>query len=478
MQVQFRGIQAIPVKAYFALSGAALGSECPETAQQALGLAERYEAFTGAPGQIACIRDYQSGSATVFVGLGDAVSPEALRRGTDKLVAWANRQKIAQLGIAADGLQGEELRSVAEAAVMASYRYTEYLTTKPERSLEQVVIEVEDSLLAEGQEGVALGTAVNVARDLVNEPSNVQTPLRLAQEVQALGETYGFQVELLAEEKIRSLGMEALYQVSKGSPNPPVVIIMRYTGAPECPEDITALVGKGVTYDSGGLNLKAGQRFTTMKHDMAGGGTVIGAMCAIAQQKLRCNVVAVVAACENLISGRAYKPGDIIGSMGGKTIQINSTDAEGRLTLIDAITYAIRYEHASRLVDIATLTGAARRILGEYGAPVLGNDDSLWSALEAGAKGSGELVCRVPLVPDARAKIRGDVCDLLNTSLAETGGMVTAALFIEEFVEGKPWMHIDAAGPLWLDHDMPYTPRGGSGWGVRTLYYMVKGLAR
>ena len=282
----------------------------------------------------------------------------------------------------------------------------------------------------------------------------------------------------VAEEKIRSLGMEALYQVSKGSPNPPVVIIMRYTGAPECPEDITALIGKGVTYDSGGLNLKAGQRFTTMKHDMAGGGTVIGAMCAIAQQKLRCNVVAVVAACENLISGRAYKPGDIIGSMGGKTIQINSTDAEGRLTLIDAITYAIRYEHASRLVDIATLTGAARRILGEYGAPVLGNDDSLWSALEAGAKGSGELVCRVPLVPDARAKIRGDVCDLLNTSLAETGGMVTAALFIEEFVEGKPWMHIDAAGPLWLDHDMPYTPRGGSGWGVRTLYHMVKGLAR
>ena len=254
MQVQFRGIQAIPVKAYFALSGTALGSECPETAQ-ALGLAERYEAFTGAPGQIACIRDYQSGSATVFVGLGDEVSPEALRRGTDKLVAWANRQKIAQLGIAADGLQGEELRSVAEAAVMASYRYTEYLTSKPERSLEQVVIEAEASLLAEGQEGVALGTAVNVARDLVNEPSNVQTPLRLAQEVQALGETYGFQVELLAEEKIRSLGMEALYQVSKGSPNPPVVIIMRYTGAPECPGDITALVGKGVTYDSGGLNL-------------------------------------------------------------------------------------------------------------------------------------------------------------------------------------------------------------------------------
>ena len=475
MQVQFRTIQDIPVKAYFVSSAALSCAQYPQ-AGQALELAERYEAFTGALGQIACIRDYQSGSAAVFVGLGDAVTPEALRRGTDRLMVWANRQRVTQLGIAAGHLREEGLRSVAEAAVMAVYQYTEYLTVQPVHSLEQVVIETEENLLAAGEEGAALGQAVNVARDLVNEPSNVQTPLRLAQEVQALGEAWGFQVAVLEEEQIRSLRMEALYQVSKGSPNPPAVIVMRHMGDPDHPETVTGLIGKGVTYDSGGLNLKSGQRFTTMKHDMAGGGTVIGAMCAIARQHLPANVVAVVSACENLISGTAYKPGDIIGSMGGKTIQINSTDAEGRLTLSDAITYALPSEHVSRLIDIATLTGAARRILGEYGAPVLGNDDALWSALAAGAEHAGELVCRVPLVPDARAKIRGDVSDLLNTSLAETGGMVTAALFIEEFVEGTPWMHIDAAGPLWLDHDMPYTPKGGSGWGVRALYHMVKVL--
>ena len=475
MQVQFRSIQDIPVKAYFALSGTGRGSACPETAR-AMELAERYEAFTGAPGQIACIRDYQSGSATVFVGLGDALTPEAVRRGTDKLVQWARARKLQRLGICADGLDAAQVRGAAEAAVMSAYQYTDYLTAQPEAALEEIVIQAPPELLGAGEEGAALGMAANVARDLVNEPSNVQTPLRLAQEVRELGEAWGFQVELLEEEQIRSLRMEALYQVSKGSPNPPAVIVMRYMGDPAHPEDITGLIGKGVTYDSGGLNLKSGQRFTTMKHDMAGGATVIGAMCAIARQQLPANVVAVVAACENLISGTAYKPGDIIGSMGGKTIQINSTDAEGRLTLIDAITYALRYEHVSRLVDIATLTGAARRILGEYGAPVLGNDDALWSALAAGAEASGELVCRVPLVPDARSKIRGDVSDLLNTSLAETGGMVTAALFLEEFVEGTPWMHIDAAGPLWLDHAMPYTPKGGSGWGVRALYHMVKAL--
>ena len=270
--------------------------------------------------------------------------------------------------------------------------------------------------------------------------------------------------------------MEALLQVSKGSPNSPAVIVTRYLGDPERPGGRMGLIGKGVTYDSGGLNLKSGQRFITMKHDMAGGATVIGAMCAAAARKLKVNAVAVVAACENLISGQAYRPGDIIGSMGGKTIQVNSTDAEGRLTLIDAMTYAIRHEKVDRLVDIATLTGAARRILGEYGAPVLGNDSGLWDQLSAAGERAGELVCRVPLVEDARAKIRGDVSDLVNTTLEQTGGMVTAALFLEEFTEGRPWAHIDAAGPLWLDHQRPYTPKGGSGWGVRTLYYLLKNL--
>ena len=476
MEVRFGPIREVPVKAYFVCQGGVPLTE-DGGAAALLHQAARCEAFTGALGQVACVWDYQAGTGTVFVGLGETAAPEAVRRATAKLVEWAGRHKLETLGLDGMQLEAAEVRAAAEAGVMAAYRYTEYLTKKPQQTLTGLVLAVADDCRAAAEEGVTLGTVTNVARDLVNEPSNVQTPVRLAWEVEELGRTYGFAVEVLDLERIRALGMEALYQVSKGSPNPPAVIVMRHMGDSAHPEDITGLIGKGVTYDSGGLNLKSGQRFTTMKHDMAGGATMVAAMCAIARQRLRANVVAVVAACENLISGTAYKPGDIIGSMGGKTIQINSTDAEGRLTLIDAMTYAIRHEHVSRLVDIGTLTGAARRILGEYGAPVLGNDTAFWQALERGAEVSGELVCRVPLVEDAREKIRGDVCDLLNTSLAETGGMVTAALFLEEFVEGKPWLHIDAAGPLWLDRDMPYTPKGGSGWGARTIYHMVKGLS-
>ena len=476
MEVRFGPIREVPVKAYFVCQGGVPLTE-DGGAAALLHQAARCEAFTGALGQVACVWDYQAGTGTVFVGLGETAAPEAVRRATAKLVEWAGRHKLETLGLDGMQLEAAEVRAAAEAGVMAAYRYTEYLTKKPQQTLTGLVLAVADDCRAAAEEGVTLGTVTNVARDLVNEPSNVQTPVRLAWEVEELGRTYGFAVEVLDLERIRALGMEALYQVSKGSPNPPAVIVMRHMGDSAHPEDITGLIGKGVTYDSGGLNLKSGQRFTTMKHDMAGGATMVAAMCAIARQRLRANVVAVVAACENLISGTAYKPGDIIGSMGGKTIQINSTDAEGRLTLIDAMTYAIRHEHVSRLVDIGTLTGAARRILGEYGAPVLGNDTAFWQALERGAEVSGELVCRVPLVEDAREKIRGDVCDLLNTSLAETGGMVTAALFLEEFVESKPWLHIDAAGPLWLDRDMPYTPKGGSGWGTRTIYHMVKGLS-
>lgn len=475
MNVTVGSINELSIQARFVLGAGGLLISDPKAEQQ-LHQAERCEAFDGELGQIGCVWDYDSGRGQVFVGLGSERSCESVRRAVAKLVEWAEGKRFTAVGLEAAGLCEAELCAAAEGAVMANYRYTAQLSQQVPSCLERFVLNADPSLSDAVEEGALLGRCVNVARDLVNEPSNFQTPQQLAQETQELGKQYGFQVQCLEEDQILALGMEALYQVGKGSPNRPVVIVMRYMGDPDHPKDITGLIGKGVTYDSGGLNLKSGQRFITMKHDMAGGATVIGAMCAIAARKLPANVTAVVAACENLISGQAYKPGDIIGSMAGKTIQINSTDAEGRLTLIDGITYAIRHEHVVRLVDIATLTGAARRILGDYGAPVLGNDDALWRALALGADQSGEVICRIPLIPDARASLRGDVSDLVNTTLEQTGGMVTAALFLEAFTEGRPWLHIDAAGPLWLDRGRPYTPKGGSGWGVRMMYRMVEHL--
>lgn len=475
MKVMFGAIRDLPVKAYFAGQDGKLTAG-DNWGEERLPLAVRREGFTGALGEVSCVWSGTEDTAAVFVGLGAERGAEPARRAAAKLVEWADGRGLKELGLWVHGLSREEAGGAAEGAVMAHYQYTQYLTRPAEKSLERLVLDGTEELAGPVEEGVVLGECVNIARDLVNEPANVQSPLRLAQEVEELGRRFGFETQVLGEEEIRELGMEALLQVSKGSPNSPAVIVTRYLGDPERPGGRMGLIGKGVTYDSGGLNLKSGQRFITMKHDMAGGATVIGAMCAAAARKLKVNAVAVVAACENLISGQAYRPGDIIGSMGGKTIQVNSTDAEGRLTLIDAMTYAIRHEKVDRLVDIATLTGAARRILGEYGAPVLGNDSGLWDQLSAAGERAGELVCRVPLVEDARAKIRGDVSDLVNTTLEQTGGMVTAALFLEEFTEGRPWAHIDAAGPLWLDHQMPYTPKGGSGWGVRTLYYLLKNL--
>lgn len=476
MKVLISASEAYQVKAYLATADGAFPFGAPACADS-LENARRYEAFDGKAGQVCCLRDYQTGEALLLAGLGDRTDAESVRRAVAKLVECAESRRIDAFGLHLRLADAKIVRAAAEAAVMASYRYTAYLTAPKPRTLAQIGIEADAALASALAEGEALGECVSAARDLVNEPSNAQTPERLAAEAAELGRACGLEIEILDVNRIRALGMDALYAVGKGSPNPPAVIVMRHHGDPAHPGEIIGLIGKGVTYDSGGLNLKSGQRFTTMKHDMAGGGTAIGAILAIARQRLCVNAVAVIPACENLVSGNAYKPGDVIGSMAGKTIQINSTDAEGRLALIDAMHYAVKCEHVTRMIDIGTLTGAARRILGEYGAPVLGNDDALWHTLEQGAADAGELVCRVPLVEDARQKMRGDVSDYVNTSLAETGGMVTAALFLEEFALGTPWMHIDAAGPLWLDRDMPYTPKGGSGWGVRTLYHCVKRLA-
>lgn len=467
-------MESLPVKVYPVLQGGTLLAS-DDKAQKALRQAENCEGFGGALGEISCVWDYEQGSAEVLLGLGKEANTEALRRATAQLLHWAEGKKLSSLGLCAEGLTKAQQQAAAEGAVMAAYRYDAFLTKKGSQTVKELILAGGEA--AAVAEGAVLGAAVNIARDLVNEPSNVQTPKRLAEEAMALGQRFGLEVQCFEGEELQTLGMEALQQVAKGSPNPPVLIVLRYKGDPAHPENITGFIGKGVTFDSGGLNLKSGARFATMKHDMAGSATVLGALCAIAQEQLPINVTAVVAACENLLSGQAYKPGDIIGSMAGKSIQINNTDAEGRLTLIDALTYAIRREGAQRLVDIATLTGAARRVLGDYGALALGSDDALWEALAAAAGRADELICRIPLVEEMRSSIQGDVADLVNTNLEATGGTVSAALFLEEFTEGLPWLHIDAAGPLWRDRPLPYAPKGGSGWGVRTLYQLAKELS-
>ena len=256
-----------------------------------------------------------------------------------------------------------------------------------------------------------------------------------------------------------------------------VNIVLRYKGNPSKPEEILGLVGKGLTFDTGGYSIKPTSGMLTMKSDMGGAAAVIGAIASIAERKLEINVTAVVAACENVISDRSYKPGDIIGSMAGKTIEILNTDAEGRLTLADAAYYVVEKEKATKLVDIATLTGAVLHALGENVAGVVTNNQSFYSKLEKASEASGERIWQLPAYNDFKELYKSDVADLANTG-GRLAGTITAGLFIGEFVQGKPWLHIDIAGTSWKDSAKDYFSKGGTGAGVNILYQLAKDLIK
>ncbi|MGV2643309.1 leucyl aminopeptidase, partial [Clostridium perfringens] len=284
---------------------------------------------------------------------------------------------------------------------------------------------------------------------------NNMYPETLAKEVKNIGSKYGFEVEVFDENQIEELKMESFLSVGKGSDNLPRLIVMRYFGDKDNMDQRLALVGKGLTYDSGGYSLKTNAGMVTMKADMGGAASVIGAISAIAKRNLKINVIAVVAACENLISGHAYKPGDIIGSMAGKTIEILNTDAEGRLTLIDAVTYAIEKEKASEIIDVATLTGAAVVSLGEDVTAVITNKDEFYGELREASYEAGEKVWQMPSFEDYGKLIKSNIADLKNIG-GKYAGTITAGLFIGEFVQNKPWLHLDIAGPAFSEKKGDY----------------------
>ena len=298
-------------------------------------------------------------------------------------------------------------------------------------------------------------------------------PEVLAEEAVKAGKESGFEVEVHGLEKIKELKMEAFLNVAKGSAKEPKLIVMRYMGNPEQKGEILGLVGKGLTFDTGGYSLKPSPSMVDMKSDMGGSASVIGAMTAIAKAKLKINVVAVVASCENAISGDAYKPGDIIGSMAGKTIEIDNTDAEGRLTLIDAVTYAIEKENVTEVIDLATLTGACLVALGETTTGVITNNQDFYKELEDVSKYTGEKMWQLPAFDDYRPLYKSDVADLKNTG-GRFGGTITAGMFIGEFVQDKPWLHLDIAGTAWTGKQTDLSIKGGTGAPVYTLFELAK----
>ena len=447
---------------------------------------ERSELFDGNFGEILNITGVKDEIQNViFLGLGEdeKLNKERLRRvfgKVQKYIESLKGKKIFIEFVKSKNISIEDsVRAMIEGLSLSNYKFNKYKSDREKIDETDVSITIGGHNLEHKdysdivEESKILVETVFNARDLVNEPSNVIYPETLAEEVVKFSKRYGFEIEIINHKKIEELQMNSFLAVGKSSIHKPKVIVMRYFGDKDNLDQKLGLIGKGLTYDSGGYSLKPSNSMVDMKSDMGGAATVIGAISAIAKRKLKINVVAVVAACENVIGNEAYKPGDIISSMAGKNIEILNTDAEGRLTMIDAVTYAIREEHITEIIDVATLTGAALVALGNDVTAVVTNNDSFYKELEKAFISTGEKMWNLPNFDDYKTLIKSDIADLKNTG-GRYGGTITAGLFVGEFVENKPWLHLDIAGPAYITVPWDYCPKGGTGAGVRTLYELAK----
>ena len=409
--------------------------------------------------------DYTSALASQMAG----TAMRALREKNAKSIAVVSRL---------EGNPEEVASAVVEGCVMALFDPDKYRTTdKEERKIEKLVVLLDgadETGLKRGIErGRVIGESVNFTRDLANEPGAYMTPTIMSERAREVATEFGLSVDVLDEARMEQEGMGSLLSVSHGSDEPGKLIILKYTpsNAPEESDELLAFVGKGITFDSGGISLKPGENMELMKYDMTGGATVMGAMRAIAQLKPSIPVLGVIPCAENLPSGKATKPGDVVRAMTGKTIEVINTDAEGRLVLADAIAYAKKLG-ATKIIDMATLTGAVSVALGDVNTAVLGTDQELINEIIAAGKEAGEKFWQLPLDKEYSKQIKSDIADIKNVG-GRKAGTITAAAFLKEFAEGVSWAHLDIAGTAWGDEAKPYRSKGPTGIAVRTLCRIV-----
>jgi leucyl aminopeptidase len=371
----------------------------------------------------------------------------------------------------------ESAQAATEGALLALFDPDKYQTSdKTESHLETIIFVATkgdpDELLRGIRRGQIIAEATNFAREVVNEPSNIMTPTELARRAEDVAREFGLSIDVLDEERMKELGMGALLGVAQGSVEPPKLIVMRYT--PQFRSDeIIAIIGKGITFDTGGISIKPADGMEKMKYDMAGGATTIATMRALAQLKPQVNVIGIVPATENMPDGRAQRPGDVVHAMTGKTIEVINTDAEGRLVLADAVAYA-RKLGATKIVDLATLTGAVSIALGDVYIAILGTNQELIDQIIEAGKRAGEKIWQLPLDKEYREQIKSEIADIKNIG-GRKAGTITGAYFIREFVEDTPWAHLDIAGTAWNETNKPYLSVGPTGVCVRTLVNLVCG---
>jgi leucyl aminopeptidase len=421
----------------------------------------------------------------ILAGLGKPAEITALQLqtlGGNLLAALAGtgETEVAILFGEIDGLAlpaGEAAAQIAFGARLRSYRFDKYRTQlKPDQKPSLKKLNVLSD--AHGAARKAFGSLDKLAdgvfftRDLVSEPGNIIYPESLAEQAQTLTEL-GVEVEILDERKLKKLGMGALLGVGQGSVRPPRLIVMRWNGAKKDSAQPVAIVGKGITFDTGGISLKPGAGMEEMKWDMGGSGVVIGLMKALAGRRAKLNAVGVVAAAENMPDGNAIRPGDILTSMSGQTIEVNNTDAEGRLVLADALWYCQDRFKPSIMIDLATLTGAIMIALGSEQAGLFANDDTLAEQLIAAGKATGEHLWRMPLGDGYNKQIDSDVADVKNISGSRDAGASIGAVFLQRFVNGTKWAHLDIAAMAWSKKDAATVPKGATGYGVRLLDHFL-----
>ena len=380
-------------------------------------------------------------------------------------------------GITAEG----SAQAMVEGALLGVYTFRRHITKEAEHGeIKQLtIVDADENKVSAMEQGCnkakILAEATNLARDMVNEPANYMTPSHMAEQASKLAETYGLEVNTLEREKMQELGMGALLGVAQGSQQPPKFIVLNYKGSDSGETDI-ALIGKAITFDSGGISIKPSSGMEEMKGDMAGGAAVIAAMGAIAQFKPGINVMGVVAATENLPGGSALKPGDVLTAIGGKTIEIISTDAEGRLTLADALGYA-KQNGAKQMVDVATLTGAMQIALGDITTGAFSNNQELADKIIAAGAEAGERIWQMPMYDDYKEQNKSEVADIKNVG-GRLAGSITAAQFLAEFAGDTPWVHLDIAGTSMTEKTKGYLVKGATGVPVRTLVNLVLSLSK
>jgi leucyl aminopeptidase len=364
-------------------------------------------------------------------------------------------------------------QTMVEGAILGNYQFTAYRSDTPtakEVTAMTLLAPQKDQLrqLAEGiRRGVATAEATVFVRDLCNHPSNVMTPSRIAVEAKTVAKEAGVHLKILEQREMEKLGMGALLGVAKGSHEPPKFIILQYQGAKKKDAAPVVFVGKTITFDTGGISLKPAENMEQMKADMTGGAEVLAAIRAAARLKLPLNLISILPAAENMPGGRAMRPGDVVKTLSGKTVEVQNTDAEGRLILSDGLAYATRFKPAA-LIDIATLTGACVVALGQFAIGMFGTDVILKETIRKAGLRAGERVWEMPLWEEYFEQLRSDVADMRNIG-GRGGGMITAALFLSKFVGNAPWVHLDIASTDWSERERAYIPKGPTGIGTRLL---------